>query len=318
MFFCAAVAELAYAVGLGPTRARFPFAGGLTCSVQVRILSAASRFYSDSIMTRFTRFPKWLKILLTVGVVVFVPWFGWNRIAGAPDWLAILGLQGWFQKLHPLDSWIVAFTTGAAVIVALFQDRIRARLFRAHLDIDLVSGISIPVSTGNLPLGRIPAHHFRFGIRCRGPAEGKSVEALVTELWQNGKRQDWWSPTALNWTDRNEPFRHVLSPNTTRLCDFLMMLQPGERTEQLIQSLGGAARKPSEFSYISTACVMVKTSVDPNGLSNLLFPAKYVFALELAAANARPVKTFFEVEFSGIWTDGPDAAEISIRSVSRP
>ena len=117
---------MAYAVGLGPTRARFPFAGGLTCSVQVRIplrrIQILLRFYYDALysISKVAEDPP----DQLLGVVVFVPWFGWNRIPGAPDWLAILGLQGWFQKLHPLDSRIVAPLHDVLLFVALFQDRI--------------------------------------------------------------------------------------------------------------------------------------------------------------------------------------------------
>lgn len=261
-------------------------------------------------MTRVIRLPRWAKILLFTALFLYAWWLAHPRISGAPDWLEHIGLLRWLRKFDPLDKWVSAMATFAAVFVALFQDRLRTVLFRARLDVRVEPGISIP-------WGSTPAHHFRLGVTPRTSVAASFVEVLVTELWVGGQRATWWSPIALGWTDSpNEPYRKVLSGNTRRLCDFLMMLQPRADVLGLLASGDITRPIPAGFNPSLQTCVKIMTAVNPNGGLNLLFPGKCILVLELSARNAKPTRRFFEIEFDGQWSTDPNGGVISIREVA--
>jgi hypothetical protein len=250
-----------------------------------------------------------LRIVVGVALVLLGWWIAQPRIEGAPDWLESLGLLRWLRKLDPLDKWAGVLATFGAVLVALFQDRLRALLLRARLGVRIESGVEIP-------WGSNAAYHFRLGVSCEGAIAASLVELLVTEVWKNGQPFA-WSQMALRWTDGNAARREVLSGGTTRLCDFLMVEQPGPQAEGWMLGPGGIKRQPEEFNFRSQAFVRIMTSVDPNGRPNALLPSTYVIGLELSAENASPTKRFFEVTFDGRWEPDP-AATVSLREVDPP
>lgn len=92
-----------------------------------------------------------------------------------------------------------ALATFAAVLVALFQDRIRELLLHAKLDLDIVAGISIPVNfTGANRIVQVAAHHYRLQLRARGGSAATRAEIFVTKIWENGQTAGWWSPRTCN------------------------------------------------------------------------------------------------------------------------
>lgn len=93
-----------------------------------------------------------------------------------------------------------------------------------------------------------------------------------------------------------------------------MILQPGAAIQEYIGNTSNFTRPVPSIDFGANAFVKIMTSVDPNGRPNYLLPSKYILALELSAANARPVKRYIEVEFTGQWANDP-AVCISLRKV---
>jgi hypothetical protein len=260
-------------------------------------------------MRSVRRLTVWAKGVLVALVVLYVWWVAHPRIAGIPDWLGGLGLLHWLEKLHPLEVWLFPLSALAVAFVALFQDRLRMALFRARLDLYVRPGVSIS-------WGTIPAHHFRLAVESRSVIAAQFVEIVVNDIWVDGKRASWWSPMALGWTDGNESNRELLSGNTTRLCDFLMLVKPGNAAEEAVAPSGFKRPKPPGFDFDSRACLKLMTSVPyPNDTSNVLLPGSYTLGLELAAENYPPRSYFFAVEFDGGWSSDPEAGIVSIREL---
>jgi len=246
-------------------------------------------------------------------ILLLLTWAGWCRLAGLPWWLEHIGFTPWLKELDPIDRWAATVAAISVVFVALLQEPIKAIVLRARLNVRILDGIEISWHENN---NDIAAYHFRLAATCNGLIAARFVEIHVTELWKDGVPIS-WSPMALRWTDGNLPYREILPLKTTRLCDFLMMLEPGPATEAWIRNRGGARSIPADFDYRSTAFIKLMTSADPNGLMNVLPPAKYTIGLELSAANAKRTEQFFDIGFDGRWT-GDTSASIVIRESTRP
>jgi hypothetical protein len=258
-------------------------------------------------------FPRSLKsrwLLAVVLAVLFL--FGWldrGRIATIPEWLTSLGLLHWLDQLNPLDKWLVviatacaAFATFCAVGVALFPDQLRDMFSPVRLNVQVVKGVSIPWVEDGF---RMEAHHFRLAITCPGNTAARRVEVLVAEVWQNEQELD-WAPAALNWTDAATSYRKVLAGGTTRLCDFLMMPEPGPIALMWAGKTGPPVRFESvDFDFQSKSPVVIMSWRHPNGRPNMLPPASYTVSLELSALNVKPQRRFFRIEFDGKWSSAP-------------
>jgi hypothetical protein len=204
---------------------------------------------------------------LVVGLLwLCIWWLAHPRIAGAPDWFESIGLLRWLRRLDPLDKWVGIVATFAAVFVALFQDRLRIWLLRAKLEVRVEPGVSIP-------WGPISAHHFRLGVSAKGSIAAEFVEILITEIWMAGEQLTWWSPMALGWTDGNESYRDRLSGNTTRLCDFIMMVRPGPGAKGVLAP-DGFTRAIPDFDFGSRAGIRIMAARTPRGGLTALLPGR--------------------------------------------
>jgi hypothetical protein len=67
--------------------------------------------------------------------VAFVMVFGWPwpHLVGFPAWLKSIGFLPWLDGLDPLSKWLAPLATFLAVLVAIFQDRIRSWVRRPKL-----------------------------------------------------------------------------------------------------------------------------------------------------------------------------------------
>jgi hypothetical protein len=206
-----------------------------------------------------------------------------------------------------------------AVCVALFREQIIGLLLPIRIEVSPARPVMIAwaFTDSKDKRRKIDAKHYRLDVTCleRGPA--KHVEVLVTQVGRNGVRLDHWSPMALGWADDvtqgKEPFRKVLSKGTTRICDFLMMLKPGEDTRYFYDELKKGVDHLSGFRFDEKACVKIMTAVDPNGMPNVLEPGMYHLELEVAASNVEPKSHCFEVIITQ-WIDGRGHA-VSIRKI---
>lgn len=253
----------------------------------------------------------WLKIIGAVIVALSVLWFAHPSIAGIPAWLDSLGFLKWLDKLDPVNKWAATLVTLFAVGVALAQERIKSVFLQSRLSVRVEPGVSIPLTAG------IPAHHYRLGITAENSVTADYVEVYVAQVWANGKKVGWWSPSALGWADGDKPYREFLSGGTTRLCNIISLLAPGKEFKAVLNlGLEPLLRpRPAEFDFQAQSLAMIMIAVTPNGGLTVLFPGRYVIELDVSAKNARPVKYFVEVKFDGSWSSDPNRASISLKVV---
>jgi hypothetical protein len=191
---------------------------------------------------------------------------------------------------------ILAIVTFFAVIVALFQEKIKDFFLKAKLEMKIILS---PPDTHQIALtdqsGRLISKCIYIRIRVTH-LKGKSaedVEIMVSNFWQiiNGKkiRVKEFLPMNLKWSHFQSftiPAINIRIPRGLfRHCDF-GRIQP----------------------KASIPVLILDTMVQPNPVAddlipNQFFPGKYEFELLLSGSNTKLIKKRWIIEFDNYWSD---------------
>lgn len=197
----------------------------------------------------------------------------------------------------PANLWvsiILASVTFLALVVALFQERIRKFWNRAVLDLEI--NLS-PPDSHQIALsdqqGQIVGQTIYVRIKVihkNGPA-GENVEIMPTNIWRidtnnNLNKLKYFLPISLVWSHFQPRTNIIRVPvSLFRHCDFGHFLK----------------------SENNNAILLLDTMVQPNPVAdgeipNVIKPGKYQFELLLSGDNVRAIRKKWELEFRN-WSD---------------
>ena len=217
--------------------------------------------------------------------------------------------SGWYhyESHSDLAAWAQAIGVFAAVLVALFQDWIRARFWRVDLSVRRTPDRASFHKTRaqfNTPnaTGYVPVFYYRLEVHNAGNIAARNVEVFLRAAYRlasdDGRTTvDRFVPEWLAWTTlRNVDPPHqlylpVLAPGTGRYFDLAHVLEPKGRqllTDEVDPAVG-------EGETILSLDVPIRYL----RLGHLLPPGRYTLALEVAAANAKPRAFEVDVTNSG-------------------
>jgi hypothetical protein len=257
------------------------------------------------------------------------------------DWavglLVIIGVgavvavgAGRFPDLDPgtWAQWVGGVGTILAVVVALFGDRIRGRMFGPELDVfvSTESPDCVPVSR-DVPLGgpydgtqRVDMIYMRMKIRNSGRSLARDVQVFAESVTQFNPDPPGWQPVQmfppmnLAWSDLPDDadvklrmFFPGLGPTMSKHCDL------GRIAFHKYRRLVGDDRPGLNAKLNSFAFEILARSNPPGGY--IVGPGRYRIRLLLAADNARPVDRTIELVLRPEWKPDDVAAMINIRVV---
>lgn len=199
----------------------------------------------------------------------------------------------------PANLWVsvgLAVVTFLALLVALFQERIRKYWNRAVLDmeINLTPPDSHKIALSNPTTGQIVGQTIYVRIKVvhtKGSA-GENVEIMPTNFWQidsNSKlsKLKYFLPISLVWSHFQPRTNIIRVPvSLFRHCDF----------GHFLKSENG-----------DKAILLLDTMVQPNPVAdneipNVIKPGKYQFELLLSGDNVKALRKKWEIEFDN-WSD---------------
>lgn len=191
------------------------------------------------------------------------------------------------------------------VIVAIFEDKIRAWLTRPKLDISIQTSSpdchKIPIVHPKYPI-ITDGYYFRLRVTNSGSQKAESVEIFAAELSErqsNGtfKVVESFLPMNLVWSHVKWVFFPAISRGIYKHCDLAHIIKPQERE--------GFPYENKHWPNIPPEKVILSfdTVVKPNTLSHLIPLGVYRLVILVAAANAKPVRKILEISLSGEWYD---------------
>ncbi|MFQ6131630.1 MAG: hypothetical protein ACE5R4_06310 [Armatimonadota bacterium] len=201
----------------------------------------------------------------------------------------------------------LAVATFAAVIVALFQERIRQCWLRTKLGVpqDGRNPVSELMSWRD-PRGdaEVACCYVRLRVGNIGKRPAHNVEAFAAALQEERADGGWaprraFLPVGLQWTHVDRTYLPVIHSGTEKLCDLAYVLDPDKRALYPGHELAGIPEQ--KRGLLSLAC-----SPKPRQLPQMhnLPPGKYRLKVLIAAANAATVETTVEINLTGEWRSG--------------
>jgi len=199
----------------------------------------------------------------------------------------------------PANLWVsvgLAVVTFLALLVALFQERIRKYWNRAILDmeINLIPPDSHKIALSNPTTGQIVGQtiYVRIKVIHKKGSAGKNVEIMPTNFWQidssnNLTKLKYFLPISLVWSHFQPRTNIIRVPvSLFRHCDF----------GHFLKSENG-----------NKAILLLDTMVQPNPVAdneipNVIKPGKYQFELLLSGDNVKALRKKWEIEFDN-WSD---------------
>lgn len=199
----------------------------------------------------------------------------------------------------PANLWVsvgLAVVTFLALLVALFQERIRKYWNRAVLDmeINLTPPDSHKIALSNPSTGQIVGQtiYVRIKVIHKKGSAGENVEIMPTNFWQidssnNLTKLKYFLPISLVWSHFQPRTNTIRVPvSLFRHCDF-----------------GHFLKTESE----NKAILLLDTMVQPNPVAddeipNVIKPGKYQFELLLSGDNVKALRKKWEIEFDN-WSD---------------
>jgi len=209
----------------------------------------------------------------------------------------------WVEAIGTITAAIVA------LIIALFQDKMRAWIVRPKLEVSIdvkpPDCLKIPiVRYGSEGEQEVVAdtYHLRFRVTNKGNQKAESVEVFASKLLRRQvddtfKEVDTFLPMNLVWADYRKVFFPAISPNMYRHCDLAHIIDPQKRAGFTAEDKKWP-KIPPEQTVLS-----FDTAVKPHTLSHLLPFGKYRLVIIVAAANAKPVEKTLEISLTGDWYD---------------
>ena len=199
----------------------------------------------------------------------------------------------------PANLWVsigLAIVTFLALLVALFQERIRKYWNRAVLDmeINLTPPDSHKIALSNPATGQIVGQtiYVRIKVIHKKGSAGENVEIMPTNFWQidnNNKitKLKYFLPISLVWSHFQPRTNIIRVPvSLFRHCDFGHFLKTESGNK---------------------AILLLDTMVQPNPVAddeipNVIKPGKYQFELLLSGDNVEALRKKWEIEFDN-WSD---------------
>lgn len=198
----------------------------------------------------------------------------------------------------PANLWVsvgLAVVTFFALVVALFQERIRKYWNRAVLDmeINLIPPDCHQISLSNQQ-GEIVGQtiYIRIKVLHKNGSAGENVEIIPIHFWRVGENNKlselkYFLPISLVWSHFQPRTNTIRVPvSLFRHCDF----------GHFLKSQNG-----------NKAILLLDTMVQPNPVAdgeipNVIKPGKYQFELLLSGDNVKALRKKWEIEFKN-WSD---------------
>lgn len=212
---------------------------------------------------------------------------------------AFLGLSG--------DAW-AAIATFVAVLVALFQERIKDffRLAKLKIEIRLTPPDSHKIVLVAKGEGAIPVVYIRIRVTNVGKKVAEGVEIMITNFLafeKDGRKKSLstFLPLNLRWSHFEIPTQNVrIPPGLFRFCDF------------------GSIRPVKESSDGDKCVLLLDTMVQPYPVAdgvvpNMFGPERYEFETTLTGDNVRPLKQRWSLEFVNEWSTNEETMLKNIR-----
>ncbi len=198
----------------------------------------------------------------------------------------------------PANLWVsvgLAVVTFLALVVALFQERIRKYWNRAILDMEINLAPpdchQISLST---PQGEIVGQtiYIRIKILHKKGSAGENVEIMPVNFWRIDKENKlsklkYFLPISLVWSHFQPRTNTIRVPvSLFRHCDFghFVKTQSGDQSILILDTM------------------VQPNPVADNEIPNIIKPGKYQFELLLSGDNVKALRKKWELEFSK-WSD---------------
>lgn len=209
----------------------------------------------------------------------------------------------------PVGEIILASATFLAVLVALFQEPLRARFSRAKLAIELRKS---PPDTHQIDLvlqrpdglwERVPSIYARIRVRHVAGAAAENAEVMAAEVWRiengNRRRVDTFLPMSLRWSHFQPPTTTIRVPKGGfRHCDLGHFV-----STQFVGSLNPGLQLPPGGSRFWLDTIVQPNAVAGSDVPNMLDPGEYEIELRLIGDNVKPLTTRCRVSFEAEWSD---------------
>jgi len=197
----------------------------------------------------------------------------------------------------PINLWVsvgLAIVTFLALLVALFQERIRKFWNRSILDMEI--SLAPPdchqISLFNKNGEDFPSIYIRIKVIHKKGAAGENVEIMPINVFKINKdnkkeRLEYFLPISLVWSHFQPRKNTIRIPvGLFRHCDFGHFVQAPNNNQ---------------------AILILDTMVQPNPVAegeipNIIRPGKYQFELLLSGDNVKPIKKKWKLEFNE-WSD---------------
>ena len=212
----------------------------------------------------------------------------------------------WLKKIM-VPEWISAIAMILVVIVAIFQDRIRAWLKRAKLEVsvnfappDCHKTTLASCDAVGRPINVADCYYFRLRVKNVGNERAELVEVFAAELSKEQadgsfKRIDSFLPMNLVWSHIRKPFLDAISPGMEKLCDLGHIIDPSKRTQFRVEDNPKLNVPPNDtvFSF--------DLEVVPLTLSHLIPLGKYRLVIKIGAGNIKPLRKTLQINLTGKW-----------------
>ena len=212
-----------------------------------------------------------------------------------------------------LANWLAALGTILLGIIAIFQDRIRSRLWSPKLDCEIE--VNTPdchrtISSMFVPSGvteRIKSfysYYYRFKIWNKGKVSAEKVEVIITDISKmmggTYKRIESFSLDNLVWSIPGEKgertvYLDYISPNTYKYCNLGHIHDPKYRN-----ILGGESNPNLQVSN-DEAIFCFDVYFRSNILYYLVAQGTYRFKIKVGCANGKTVTKEYELTLTGEW-----------------
>lgn len=199
-----------------------------------------------------------------------------------------------------------AIGTFLAVIVALFKEEIvkvwRRPKLTGIIRLKAPDCHKTEMVWGNPSFGQVTdrsnCYYFRIWVENKGWQRAERVQVFAAKLLRNHadgtfREEKAFLPMNLRWSHSHEIYADGISHSMGRHCDLGHIMDPKKfLSGEILSSVSD-----------DKTILALDLEVQPNTLSHLLEPATYQLHLQLAAANAAPIKKRFEITLTGKWFD---------------
>lgn len=200
-------------------------------------------------------------------------------------------------NLGNIAQWVGAIGTIAAVVIALFKERIISFFKGPVLEVSDITPHCLLLPVNLRDGSRTQGHYYRLWVENNGKTAANEVQVFVSRLERriadgSFERAPAFLPTNLLWAYDGEPYARRILPEMGKHCDIGHVVGPSQR----VAANEDLPNLPPGQSVLSLA-LEVKALHRPD----LLSPGTYRLHLQIAAENCRPIKRTLEITHTGNW-----------------